>query len=157
MCSRNSFAFFFCFSLSRVVVSASLERRFFAAKILRVLFLSVEGSSSSFTRARPSPLFFILSLDDNSAHARDATDKNGSFCQRAREHIQRERERTFDRTTHTQHTHFFSSLCGDKRDELNGLLFIGAFFCLFRRREQQQQREKKRKRNSRGFWRQLQR
>ena len=150
MCSRNSFAFFFCFSLSRVVVSASLERRFFAAKILRVLFLSVEGSSSSFTRARPSPLFFILSLDDNSAHARD-----GSFCQRAREYIQRERERLIAHNTHTKHTHFFSSLCGDKRDELNGLLFIGAFFCLFRRREQQQQREKKR--NSRGFWRQLQR
>ena len=100
-------------------------------------------------RATFAELFFILSLDDNSAHARD-----GSFCQRAREYIQRERERLIAHNTHTKHTHFFSSLCGD-RDELNGLLFIGAFFCLFRRREQQQQREKKR--NSRGFWRQLQR
>jgi hypothetical protein len=136
---------------------------FLPRKYTRVfLFLSLcRGIIIIHPPARYLRRYFLFSLS-----RRQQTDKNGikvvpfftalSLSARARAHPERERE--FDRTSHTQNTHIFlSSLCGD-RDELNGLLFIGAFFCLFRRRreQQQQQREKKRKRISRG-WRQLQR
>ena len=83
-----SFAFF----LLVLSLVSSFRRHsredFLPRKYYEFLFLSVEGSSSSFTRsARPSPSYFLFSLSTTTAHTRET-----ALSVSARESTSRERE-----------------------------------------------------------------